>query len=191
MTERAERVLDPFHMRNAEWTQLSHRLERFELFMAIFTQNLGHRDHDLSVREYEYARNRAAGRASEDSVDLTKLWLDACMFVMCLYEVVRSMDERIREDAELSRSPAAQICRETKQLFERVRIPLAKFQPAKRHQSTDYAVAVPGMAEDRSVAWEVADGVVISRRTLSGAFLEALRALPRRAAMSDESGASS
>ena len=99
---------------------------------------------------------------------------------MCLYEVVRSVDERITDDAELSSISAAGVCKGTKHLFERVRIPLAKFQPAKRHQSTDYDVALPGMSADRSVAWEVADGIWISRRQLSDAFLELLRALPQR-----------
>ncbi len=190
MTERAPRELDPWQERYEEWTGLSHRLERFELFMAVFAQNLGRRDRDLNVREHEYARNRSKARAIEDSDavteaiadsdTVTELWLDGCMFVMCLYEVVRSIDERIAGDAELSSTSAAGVSKDTKHLFERVRIPLAKFQPAYRYRSTDYDVAQPGMSTDRSVSWEVADGIVISRRQLSDAFLELLRALPRR-----------
>ena len=72
MTERAPRELDPWRVRYAEWTGLSHRLERFELFMAVFAQNLGRRDRDLNVREDEYARNRSEARAIEDPDAVTE-----------------------------------------------------------------------------------------------------------------------
>ena len=53
-----EPELDAWQVRYAEWTGLSHRLERFELLMAVFAQNLGRRDRDLNMREDGYARNK-------------------------------------------------------------------------------------------------------------------------------------
>jgi hypothetical protein len=145
--------------------------------MAVFSQQLGEKDFDLNKREEAHVRARSE-KASVANSDITGLWMDGCMFVMCVYELTRSIDQRIRNDLALATVKAISL--QAKKQLARVRMPLAKFQPAEIFRATDYSVAIPWMAADRSVAWEVSKGIVVSRRVLADAFLGLLMALPRR-----------
>lgn len=89
---------------------------------------------------------------------------------MSAYEVVRTIDQKFGAigSAGANRKRASA---ELKRLFERLRIPLAKLEPAPRHRMTDYPFPRPGIQDDRGIAWEVAPGEVFSRSYLSDQFL--------------------
>lgn len=67
----------------------------------------------------------------------------------------------------------------TKIDFERIRIPLAKFEPARRHQATDSAVAWPGVHPNLGLGWGVSNDKYVSRRQLADDLLSALEILKR------------
>jgi hypothetical protein len=62
----------------------------------------------------------------------------------------------------------------TKRQFARLRIPLAKMQPASGFAGEDNHIAYPGVDQEHGVAWQLNRSTVISRRELSDAFLEGL-----------------
>jgi hypothetical protein len=70
------------------------------------------------------------------------------------------------------RSPTAAARR-----FERLRIPLAKQEPARRYEDTDWALAFPTLVQGHGVAWRVSGDTVISRRGLADGFLDVLKSI--------------
>jgi hypothetical protein len=65
---------------------------------------------------------------------------------------------------------------QTKRRFARLRIPLAKMEPASSFADEDSHIAYPGAQGERGVAWRLNADLVISRRELSDGFLAALEA---------------
>lgn len=64
--------------------------------------------------------------------------------------------------------------KEARDRFARVRVPLAKFEAADRHKTTDNYVAYPGVDFKYGIAWAVNESEVISRQELSDSFLGTL-----------------
>ena len=66
-----------------------------------------------------------------------------------------------------------------KRRMERLRIPLAKMETARRFP-TDSAIAYPTISRDFGLAWHVAQDTYISRRELSDQLLDFLADLKKR-----------
>ncbi len=97
-------------------------------------------------------------------------------WVLGAYEAIRTIHQRFTQmgsNATNRQRAAAAV----KHQFERVRVPLAKLEPARRHDSTDYSFPRPGIEDGRGIAWEVAPGVALSRSQLSDEFLAFLEGL--------------
>jgi hypothetical protein len=61
--------------------------------------------------------------------------------------------------------------RDLKHRLERIRVPLAKMEPARRYP-TDERIAYPTINLERGIAWQIAEDTVVTRRELSDALLE-------------------
>ncbi|TNE99365.1 MAG: hypothetical protein EP322_03370 [Bacteroidetes bacterium] len=112
------------------------------------------------------------GTPKEDSHGILlveRYQIKAHLWVLGAYEVIRMLSQRVREDSTLTSDAAIKAIQSTKKLFERVRIPIAKLEASKRHQKTDYQVALPGMGPN-GIAWKVSDDVIISQEALSDKF---------------------
>ncbi|GAB5500792.1 MAG: hypothetical protein PsegKO_31030 [Pseudohongiellaceae bacterium] len=102
------------------------------------------------------------------------LWLErwqirAHLWVLGAYEVIRMLSERVRNDPGLTVPEAVDYIHKTKRLFERVRIPIAKYEASKRHSKTDFAVAPLGMGPN-GLGWKVAEDTVVYQNYLSDEF---------------------
>lgn len=106
-----------------------------------------------------------------DRITLSQLW------VLGAYEVTRTLDERFRNRPKVLTKRLGQQILTTKKAFARVRIPLAKFEPAGAHRSTDFAVAFPAMHRDLGISWKVANRLFVPRRQLSDKLLCLLSAI--------------
>lgn len=160
------------------WKRASFALITSEPFLAQTVQALGKIDASLYEKDARYreirARNDAAPGEWEqltDSVTLAYLW------VLGAYEVVRTIDQRLREGDPGNTGKDSQ-SKAVKRSFGRVRVPLAKLEAASGHKSTDTGFAYPTLNATHGLGWTVADGVVISRGELSTQFLEFLEGLP-------------
>lgn len=96
------------------------------------------------------------------------------LWVLGAYEIVRVLHERSR---------IAGIVRDRRleglyRAFTRLRVPLAKFEPAGKHKETDGHIAFPVLNSRYGLAWQVAEDKFIARGELSDSFLEYLESLP-------------
>ena len=104
----------------------------------------------------------------ERDMILADLWL------LGAYEFVRTIDARYREKSGPNIDKAKAIIRETKKLFHRVRIPLAKNEAAKGHTETD-DIAAPIGCGTKGFGWQLNKDAVVLQRVLSDSLLVMLR----------------
>lgn len=160
------------NIRFERWVRASHALATVEPFMTVTVQGLGKIDSELFQKDQQYRKlridnNMAVQEAVNliDSVTLSYLW------VLGAYEVIRTITQRFKQTDGLTALRYLK-SQELKKLFERVRIPLAKFEPSERYKKTDSKVAYPGLTFEHGIAWQVSEKDFISRGELSEAFIE-------------------
>lgn len=93
-------------------------------------------------------------------------------WVLATYELIRTINQRLT-----TTNPNADITSKSQLLkyeFTRLRVPMAKFEPAKKHKNTDYKFPQGCIQSGRGLCWAVADGVVISRMELSDSLISFL-----------------
>lgn len=164
--------------RYAEWVRLSHRAARLEKFMTVAIQGLGKVDAVLVATDAAYLQLPQEQREStEASIELTERFTNSYLWVLGAYEIVRAMDQRCRENTAIVDDTTAQLIRDTKHKFERVRVPLAKYEIANRFRNTDTVLAFPALDRQDGIAWCVADNVFVTRKELSECFMTLLRTL--------------
>jgi hypothetical protein len=112
---------------------------------------------------------------ADDILKLGRAQIYAHLWVLGAYELVRMIAERVRNDPSLTTPAAAEVIKEPKRLFERVRIPLAKLEPSRRNE-TDFPVAFAGICSE-GLCWMVADDVIITQRELSDILLKMWKAV--------------
>lgn len=115
-----------------------------------------------------------SGSPKEDAdgiLSLERQQIKAHLWVLGAYELVRMISQRLRESAELAESESIERVAETKKLFERVRIPMAKLEPSKRREKTDFEVAYAGMGP-KGLGWKVSPDTVIYQEELSEKLYE-------------------
>jgi len=88
-----------------------------------------------------------------------------------MYEIIRSIDERARNSkpTPIGVRLATKV-RKTKWMFERVRMPLAKFEPPTRFPD-DEGLARASLHRVDGIAWRVKEKVFVSRWQLSEAAM--------------------
>jgi hypothetical protein len=160
------------HRRYVRWVKASKVLEKARPYMLVVAQGLGRLDAKLISEDARPTQApgdpvaaTAEGLRLMDHLTLSYLW------VLGAYELVRTIDQRCREDPSLFPPPTKAQLTSLKHLFERLRIPLAKMEPAKRYRQTDGPIAFPAIHQTRGLAWQVSSDHFIPRRDLSDALL--------------------
>lgn len=152
-------------------------VEQYQSFMTGTVQGLGRLDCQLIDRDKAFFQLPERDRESipicmelTDRITLSYLW------VLGAYEIVRTLDQRVGEKTFIVSPMVASKITQVKFLFERVRVPLAKFESSRRNRS-DSPIAFPTLHSIHGIAWAIADGVVVSRRQLADALLSLLMEL--------------
>jgi hypothetical protein len=146
--------------------------------MVVAVQGLGKLDAVLTAQDAAYVQLSQTERDSfQKSLELTDRFTQSYLWVLGVYEIIRSIDQRCRENQSLVDAATAQLVCDTKHAFERVRVPLAKFEPARRFSDTDTTVAFPAFDPQQGIAWRVAETVFVTRRELSACYMTMLRAM--------------
>jgi hypothetical protein len=163
----------------ADWVSVSKGLERFEPLMLVAVQGLGRLDEKLAAQDKAFLALSEAERVlfqTSSPTDLMERITLSYLWVLGIYEIVRALDHKCRTDVALvAPTQAAEVTR-TKIRIERVRIPLAKFEQARRF-AMDSAVAYPVLHKDYGVAWLVSRNTLVSREELAQVFLRMLEVL--------------
>jgi len=164
--------------RNQRWVLGSFALVRFEKFMVPLAQKLGRLDCQLLFEDARYIALPQEDRETEseiisfdDQLTMSYLW------ILGAYELVRSLEQRARGNPNVLASDIREQITKVKRLFTRLRIPLAKMEPAGAFHDTDYEIAYPALVREHGIGWFVAPNVCITRRELADELLGLLERL--------------
>ena len=143
--------------------------------MAPLVQGLGHLDSSLIVDDESFLSDFENKRNSiDESIKLTERFTLSYLWVLGSYELVRSICQRIGENRVVVSDETAQRFRELKKEFNRLRVPLAKMEPASVHKNTDSHIAFPALDPQKGIAWQVSEDVFVTRRDLADRLLAVL-----------------
>ncbi|NVZ29682.1 hypothetical protein HX881_29310 [Pseudomonas gingeri] len=156
------------------WIKVSIGLMRFEPHLMGLVQSLGDMDIKLYETDEKLVDYYCQKNISPDYEDIQGHVTQSYLWVLGAYEVVRTLTQRMSENQCNDPSQVFENFRQVKTRFARVRVPLAKFEPASIHKKTDSHIAYPGFSFNLGIAWQVSEGVIVSRRELSDALLNAL-----------------
>ncbi len=160
-----------------KWITYSHNLAKIEQFMIPVVQGLGRLDVRIINYEDRFIKVLIEKPTIDDSLQLTDCFTYSYLWVLGAYEIIRTMDQRCGENANLLDLNLNTSIKELKYKFERIRIPLAKMEPAKRHKDTDSQIAYPALHPDLGISWRISEKEYIVRVELSDNFLNILKKL--------------
>jgi hypothetical protein len=164
--------------RLTRWIHASHAaLSRIEVHMIPPTQDLARLDDELLAMDEAVADNSLEAVLTAFDLNTRRFALSR-LWVLGAYELARTVEARLRPyRGQALHDHAVRL----KRRFERLRVPLAKFESASRHPD-DWPIAYPGYRPgSRSVGWLVADSEFIERNELADALLDFLEELGRAA----------
>lgn len=156
---------------NDRWRNTSWSLAGIFPPLLLVVQQLGRldiqlRQIDISIEPY------ALNQQDPPNFDLTMHLTQSYLWVFGIYEIARAASQYSASNPDLfSKSDKPRITT-LKHDIARLRIPLAKFEPANKHRNTDYAFPMPGMSKDQGTVWTVSDNTVVSRSQLANSFLD-------------------
>jgi len=171
-----------------QWIEAARAVETIEPWLIPVIQGLGRLDaHLIEAADHFAGQTPAERQTLHESLRLTDRVTLAYLWVLGTYEVVRTLDQRIRaEPVKLAWCKAADFNGVKKQLT-RLRIPLAKFEAAKAHKATDRSIAYPALRDPTGVvAWNVGRDTFIERKDLSDIVLKALLILAAQQSSGDD-----
>jgi hypothetical protein len=168
------------YVRYEEWVTRSFRWIRADKDSGLphHIQMLGIVDAELRGVRYSDIFNEE-NNPIEDEYGILKLerfQINAHLWVLGAYELIRMISQRVRENPELASDASILEIQETKKLFERVRVPLAKLEPSKRHEKTDYEVAFAGIGSE-GLGWKINEDLIIYQEELSDRLFAMFSAL--------------
>jgi hypothetical protein len=160
-----------------EWVAASSSVGEAGVFLIDSVNGLGLLDDQLIAREREVMTQfEGWGPTIDTPIDLEIRTLSH-LWVLGGYEVVRILAKWAQSDRSIKFAPWLDELQGLKRRFERLRIPLAKQEPARRYEDTDWALAFPTLVQGHGVAWRVSGDTVISRRGLADGFLDVLKSI--------------
>lgn len=161
--------------RSERWVKASVSTAKFDAFMIPNIQSLGRLDVNLIMEDERLIQAFYKKQNEiEDNILLNDHITTSYLWVLGAYEAVRTMTQRTYDVGELVSDSMRQEFIRVKNSFNRVRVPLAKMEPAGAHKATDSHIAYPGFNFDACVAWQVSDDTIITRRDLSDQLLDLL-----------------
>lgn len=168
--------------RYTRWVRASHALARIEQSLPSTVQWLGRLDVQHIQEDQRYLDLSEQLKATDveirrfsDHYTMSYLW------VLESYKVLRAIYKQGRSTAELLPSAVCQLIRDTEQLFERVRIPLAKLKTAGKNKTADSHIFSPALNRELGIGWQVSPDAFITRRELSDAFLNVVERIQQSA----------
>jgi hypothetical protein len=164
------------------WVRASQGLALIHEHLVVTAQGLGRLDSRLidetpRVIDIFQKHLTTASLDHEPTAFFNDHILFSYLWVLAAYELARSVDQRSREEPALFSGEFSRTIKSTKIAFERIRIPLAKFEPARRHHATDNAIAWPAVEHDLGGGWSVSKDIYVSRRQLADGLLSTLEIL--------------
>ena len=157
------------------WVDASHSLAKLEPFMVVVAQGLGRLDISLMTEDREFVANIEKNQRSlEENVKLNVRFTTSYLWVLGAYELVRTICQRLIDQKLDQSEQLAKDFGEIKKIFNRLRVPLAKMEPASAHKTTDSHIAYPALHREKGIAWQVSRDIFINRDDLADELLAKL-----------------
>lgn len=152
------------------WISASVNIACIERFMIPLVQGIGRQDLILRNSDGQIIERLKQGLPDiETALKITEQSTLSYMWVLAAYELLRTVNQRLVEAS----SQYEETVRSAKHQFERLRVPLAKMEPARRFPD-DSSIAFPTLSRESGFSWVLGAGVVISRADLSMLLLTTL-----------------
>jgi hypothetical protein len=148
------------------WVNSSHTAAKYETFMVVSIQGLGRLDHDLYEQDKLISKNPEALSLGGDPGALSHHITLSYLWVLGAYEVIRSIRQRIRQLGVQDEALTTLLRK-----FERLRMPLAKFETSDRHKKTDSRIAYPALNSQYGIAWQVSENTFFQEGSLPMSYL--------------------
>lgn len=176
ISEKAKGILSE-NERWQQWVTVSRALEQIEVWFITIVQMLGNLDCTLILEDKNFSALQSTQKATiEESMGLTDRYAQSYLWVLGLYELVRTLDERLKKEPAVVDASFSKKITLLKHKIARLRMPLAKLEPSSKHK-TDSPIAYPAMHNTLGISWHVAANTFISRRELSDEALALFSAI--------------
>lgn len=148
------------------WIQMSHKVVSFNInqYAVYIFQQLAWIDVDLIANESEvinaFLNNTGEMFSEQKAIQFQKHLTLSYLWVLGAYELIRIMKNKRKDGA------VKKLYRD----FRRLRIPLAKLEPAKGHENEDNPIATP-IIQGTHISWVLNNNKTIPRIELSDKFL--------------------
>ncbi|MDV7586173.1 hypothetical protein R4552_02060 [Acinetobacter baumannii] len=165
------------------WIKASFALGKVEPFFITTFQSLGRLDSRLVFFDKIFLNNFAKGEKGNQDFNMYTIehLTQANLWLFGAYEIIRVLNDpafRKKPEMEVYEKFQNEI-RNLKLKLARIRIPLAKFEPAKKHEE-DTHVPTPSFNLAYGVAWQIKENEWIIRKNLSDEMLELLEKINLR-----------
>jgi len=164
-------MVDPRYL---EWVQASRWLAHVHPMLVDLANGLGILDSRLIEKDARMQEMfpEHTGRI-EMPLELEHRTL-SLLWVLGAYELIRTLVQRLRENGGQRAEEAAEMLLPTKRMLERVRVPLAKLEKARRATETDFPIGFPVLDGAKGTGWVLRPGEHVPRRALADELLKAL-----------------
>lgn len=159
--------------RRNEWIAHSYKLKEVDELFELPYQGLATVDARLVVEDSKII----AGTPSNPFGDLSDHLTQSYLWVLGAYEIIRTLSQLADSGSGNKYGSKKDDIRVVKHEFEKVRIPLAKFEAAKRNPG-GYTFAYPVIDRQLGVGWLIGNNTYVSRKLLSDMFLKLIKELP-------------
>ncbi|USD33661.1 MULTISPECIES: hypothetical protein [Vibrio] len=161
-----------FDRRN-KWIACQNTLELIHKLMIVPYQGIALVDAQLVVED----RNIIEGNPTQFKGDLSFHLTQSYLWVLGAYEIIRTISQFADSTEGTALKAFKDEVRGLKHKFERLRVPLAKFEAARKNP-TGYTYAYPEINTMLGTSWRISNTESISRRELSDEFLQLMEKLP-------------
>jgi hypothetical protein len=164
------------------WVHASFGLVKADQWLVDVLQGLGRLDVALFDEMAVTAANIDAQITAPNTVSeqligqFERHRYQSFLWVLAAYEFVRTLDQICRADGAIYGNVLSQDVKQFKHRIERLRIPLAKLEPANRHP-TDSPIAYPVWVPHKGMAWQLDSSTIIVRVDLSEELLSLVEKL--------------
>src|SRR5262249_35109155 len=157
--------------RYRRWLDASSAASAIEQFMVPLVQGLGRFDCHLIREEARFAAlSQEESSSSRETALLADRFTLSYFWVLAAYELIRTLDQRLRIGATAMTDEFATRIAALKRKMERLRTPLVKMETPRRFP-TESTMAYPSISPGFGVAWHVAEDMYVTRRELSDQLL--------------------
>lgn len=117
-------------------------------------------------KEKYFLKNPSERMAKQNLYETDTLLFFSHLWVLGIYEILRALDQKVRKNQSILNQIQNTALKNSKNLFERIRIPMAKFESPKRFVN-DSGISYPVMNPSFGIGWAISHEDIIPLENLT------------------------